>query len=95
MVESWKKQKTKINNCIMKIWLTEIMAIDPNDGKLKKWCGPDIKAFTPTLAEQYCQQNGLGYCKVIGELVREIGCKKGTYEPDFDNIIDYETPNDN
>jgi hypothetical protein len=76
----------------MKIWLTEILAIDPNNPErgLVKWCGPDIKALTEQHAKEYCQNNGLGYCRVIGELVMEIPCKKGTYEPDFNNAVDYE-----
>ena len=79
----------------MKTWLTQIRAIDPNDGELKTYGGLDVKAFTAKLADQYCQQNGLGYCKIIGELVREIACKQNSFEPDFDNIIDYEEGQDN
>lgn len=56
----------------MKIFLTELKAIDPIDQELKTWCGPNIEAETFELAEQYCQDNGLGYCTVIGELIQEI-----------------------
>lgn len=74
----------------MKIWITELIAIDPLTGELKKWGGDDIKAPTHELAQEWCQLNGKGYLKVIGELVAEIPCKKGTYEPDFDNMVDYD-----
>ena len=48
------------------------MAIDPRDGQMKKWCGPEITAETHKEAEEYCQNNGLGYCKVEGLLICEI-----------------------
>ena len=76
----------------MKLWVTEIKAIDPSnpDRGIVTYCGPEVPGLTLKHAEQYCQENGLGYCKVLGELVAEIPCKHGTYEADFDNMIDYE-----
>ena len=54
-------------------WATEILAIDPNsDRGIVKWEGPNIEAETHEEAERYCQENGLGYCKVLGELVCEV-----------------------
>lgn len=79
----------------MRIWCTEIEAKDPFTGQLKKWCGPDVPGINVADAERYCQENGLGYCKIAGELVAEIPCKKGTYEPDFKNMIDYENTQNN
>lgn len=76
----------------MKKWVTEIKAIDPKTGELKKWCGPEVIGINVKDAENYCNNNGLGYCKVLGELVAEIPCKEGTYNPDFENTIDYEQP---
>lgn len=76
----------------MKQWCTEIKAIDPIDGEMKKWGGPNVPGISQKDAEQYCQANGLGYCSINGELIAEIPCKKGTYEPDFENTIDYEQP---
>jgi len=32
---------------------------------------------------------------VVGELVAEVPCKEGTYEPDFPNMSDYETIRNN
>lgn len=52
----------------MKQFATEIQAIDPKDGKLKRWVGPPIPANTWEEAEDYCQKNGLGYCEVTGQL---------------------------
>ena len=58
----------------MKTFVTEIWATDPNalDSRLVKWCGPNVLGNTHEEAEQYCQKNGLGYCKVMGELIEEI-----------------------
>jgi hypothetical protein len=78
----------------MKTWVTEIMALEAKTGEMKKWCGDEVQAPTYELAQQWCDNNK-GYLKVIGELVAEIPCKKGTYEPDFDNMVDYETIQNN
>lgn len=50
------------------IFTTIIKALDPLDGELKTWQGPNIEAISWTHAEQYLQQNGLGYCQVDGIL---------------------------
>ena len=73
----------------MKTWLTEIKAIDPIDGQLKTWAGPEVNALTLAMAEHHCKTL-LGYCRVIGELVAIIPCIEGTLKPDFDNMVDYE-----
>lgn len=54
------------------MWVTEIIAISPKDGELKKYGGPNVPGFTIEHARQYCEENGLGYYHVIGELVAEI-----------------------
>ena len=42
------------------------------------------------MAREYCENNGLGYCHISDEVLSEIPCKKGTYEPDWDNKVDYD-----
>jgi hypothetical protein len=74
----------------MKIWLTEIKAICPIRNELITWCGPNVEAFTHSLAQEYCYTSGLGYCKVVGELISEIPCKDGTHEADFSKIVNYD-----
>jgi hypothetical protein len=54
----------------MRYWTTEIRAIDP-EGKQTLYRGPNIKALTFELAEAYCGEHGLGYCKVTGELIEQ------------------------
>lgn len=50
-------------------FVTEINAIHPDTGELCRWMGPYIEAPGPDEARQFCDQNGLGYCRVMGELV--------------------------
>lgn len=78
----------------MKIWCTEIQALKASTGEMKTWCGEHVQAPTMALAQQWCDDNR-GYLKVIGELVAEIPCKKGTYEPDFEKMVDYENVKNN
>jgi hypothetical protein len=80
---------------MIRLWVTEIKAIDPATGFMKKWCGPNVPGINYEDAEHYCQQNDLGYCAVLGELVAEIPCKEGTNEPDMNNMVDYEKINSN
>lgn len=53
----------------MRMWVTLIKAIDPSNGQLKTWGGPNVPGINHEDAERYCQQNELGYCQVLGELV--------------------------
>jgi hypothetical protein len=73
----------------MKIWLTEIKALDANTGEIKIWGGDNVEAPTWDMAQKWCNENK-GYLKVIGELISEIPCKEGTYEPEWDKAIDYD-----
>jgi hypothetical protein len=74
----------------MTLYVTEIKAISPNTGELTTFLGPNVPGISEQDAQDYCENNGLGYCKVIGELIAEIPCKEGTYEPDWNKMIDYE-----
>lgn len=79
----------------MKQFVTSIQAIDSKTGELKNWGGPNVPGISERDARHYCDNNGLGYCKIDGELVAEIPCKEGTHKPDFDGTIDYEQPSMN
>jgi hypothetical protein len=70
------------------MWTTEIKAIV--DGKVKTFCGPNIEAPSKGLARQYCQLNGLGYCKVTDQLISEIPVKDGGVNWDKRKDYDYE-----
>jgi len=69
----------------MKKWVTEILAIDPVSGQLKTYGGPHIDASTWEEATRFCQTNGLGYCRVVGQLIAEVDEKTGV-KIDYDNL---------
>lgn len=79
----------------MRMWCTQIKAIDPITGEMATWCGPNVPGINLEDAINYCQLNGLGYCEILGELMAEIPCNDGTYEPDFSKMIDYQNINYN
>lgn len=60
------------------IYLTEIKAIDPKDGKLKTWEGARVNASSWEKAQETLDRNGLGMCKVIGTLQEEFDAKNTT-----------------
>jgi len=47
-------------------WLTTIRAVDPRTGELKEWAGPSVDAPTRRMANRWLQNNGFGYCSVVG-----------------------------
>jgi hypothetical protein len=74
----------------MRQWVTEFRAFEASTGLMKTWAGENISAPTAELAQQWCDKNA-GHLKVIGELIAEIPCEIGAYEPDWKNQVDYET----
>lgn len=72
----------------MKTWATEIRAISPKDGEMKTYCGVNVQAPTRQLAQEWCENNGYGYCKVTDELVMEVSANS-------DDTIDYTTHQNN
>lgn len=68
-----KKNKPKVKNTKYKLYVTEINAMDPLDGRIKAYSGPHIVAKNMDEAVLLCQNTGLGYCSVIGELVSMFG----------------------
>ena len=74
----------------MKLFATEIRAIDPVDGNMKTFAGPNVPAISWSFAERYCQDNGLGYCRVIGQLVAEIPFDFNDKRSNPNQRIDYD-----
>lgn len=70
-------------------WCTEVKAKSPKDGSMKTYGGPDVPGDTLEEAQEYCESNGLGYCWVIGQLIADIPCIEGTYDPDWENATYY------
>lgn len=75
----------------MKKWLTEFHAIKVSTGELRPFGGDHVKALTAEMAQQWCDEHK-PWLKVLGQLIAEIPCKEGTYEPDWSKKIDYEDP---
>lgn len=55
----------------MKTWTTEIIAIDPRDGIVKRWDGPRVPGNTRKEAELFCMEHQMGYCKVEAEWIED------------------------
>lgn len=58
----------------MKYWTTLIIAKDPFTGQLKNYSTSPVPGETKQDAELYCQNNGLGFCKIVGESFGEQDC---------------------
>ncbi len=52
----------------MKRWITTIKAISPINEEIELYGGPNIPGINIKDAEEYCENNGLGYCHIEGEL---------------------------
>ena len=77
---------------MLRTFTTTVRAIDPADGELKTWGGDRVQAISWAEAQHILNTTERGYMKVDGELVAEIPCKPGTFKPDWDGSIDYQTP---
>lgn len=75
-----------------KWYVTEIKAMHPVRKELATFGGPNVPGISVEDAQNFCNEN-IGYCKVLGELVAEIPCIKGTYEPDWSGQINYDVQN--
>lgn len=73
----------------MNTYLTGFKAINPDSGELETYCGANVIGISFKDAQEYCDNNGLGYCNVVGVLVAEIPCDNN-YKADFSRKIDYE-----
>jgi len=62
---------------------TKIRAIDPKDGQLKTWFGPDVTARTKAEAEEVLQASGRGYAEVLDQHIATKNAKTGEDETDF------------
>ncbi|ARK09025.1 hypothetical protein A6C57_01130 [Fibrella sp. ES10-3-2-2] len=75
----------------MKQWLTQIKAVDPQTGDLVEWLGPYVPGETSKLAAHYCNENGMGYCQIVGQVVAEIPTLPDGVTPDYAGRVDFDT----
>ena len=54
------------------LWVTEIYARNSVTGEMAYFAGPRVPGKTREEAEEFCNTNGLGYCKVVDRFVMEI-----------------------
>ncbi len=73
----------------MNTYTTTIWAESSITGELTEYVGPNVPGISFSDAQTYCENNGLGYCKVSGQLVEEIPVVNG--KPDWKNKTDFET----
>lgn len=74
----------------MREWVTQILAVNPQTGMLCSYGGPLVPGRTQAEAETYLQENGLGYCHIVGLHIKTIPFKgadtgKLYYAPFRDN----------
>lgn len=55
----------------MLYWATTLVALDPEDGQLKRWQGPHIPGITYEDAQKYIRVSNMGYLTIIGQLVAD------------------------
>ena len=55
-----------------KRYMTLIQAINPKTGKIDTFMGPNVIAYSKREANNFCQNNGLGYCVIGDEIIDEI-----------------------
>lgn len=70
----------------VKMWSTQLKAIDPSTGELATYMGDNIEAPTLELAQEICNTTGRGYLTVIGQLIAEIDEETGE-RIDYDNFL--------
>ncbi len=56
----------------MRYFTTELRAINVENGELCTFRGQLIEAISFQDAKDYCNENGLGYLKITGELVEYV-----------------------
>ena len=49
-----------------------------------------VPGITRKFAEEYCQTNGFGFCKIIGKFIASIECKFDNPWEDIGNRNDYD-----
>lgn len=56
----------------LKLYVTEIIA-EPKEGSDdgRTWAGPNVPGVSQDDAQRYCDENGLGYCRILGEFIEE------------------------
>lgn len=73
----------------MPIFCTEMKVWDNVFNQFVTIEGQRIEAPTWQLAEDILIKEDLRWLKITGELIMEIPCKEDSFEPDWENGLDY------
>lgn len=70
----------------MRYWTTVILAATPDTHEtdlldLREYSGPRVPGINLEDAQRYCNANGLGYCRVIGEHIADVDYATGKITP--------------
>lgn len=79
----------------MKLWDTQMQVLNQETKELCWVEGMRVRAFTREKARAILDKYDYHYLVFGDEIVAEIPCKPGTYDPDWDKMIDYEVIRDN
>lgn len=79
----------------MKRWSTEMQVIN-QETKEPVWVeGMAVIAFTREKAQQILDKYDYNYLVLGDEIIAEIPCKPGTFDPDWEKMIDHEAIREN
>lgn len=79
----------------MKLWDTQMQVLNQETKELHWVEGMRVRPFTREKAQSILDKYDYHYLVLGDEIVAEIPCKPGTYDPDWNKIIDYEVIRDN
>lgn len=79
----------------MPFFCTKMEVVNQETKELVWIDGFRIEAPTRELAQEIIDNENYHYLIITGQLVKEIPCKKGSFEPDWNNAIDYDKLNQN
>ncbi|WP_312306218.1 hypothetical protein [Chryseobacterium sp.] len=79
----------------MPFYCTQMQVVNQETKELVWVDGMRIEAPTWELAQEILDKDNYHYLKITGKLVAEIPCKKGSFEPDWKNAVDYDKLNQN
>lgn len=71
----------------MNKYVTEIQALCPKDGMIKQYAGPNVEANNALEAQEWLEENGFGYCKVLGRLISTINTPDGFVHEEIEEEI--------
>lgn len=79
----------------MPYFCTQMQVVNQKTKELVWIDGMRIEAPTLELAQQIIDKENYHYLIITGQLVKEIPCKKGGFEPEWKNAVDYDKLNQN